>query len=379
MDFNLTEEELMTQECARDFADKRLIPAASELDEKGEFPAELVTEMAGLGLMGVPVPEEWNGGGMTNTAYALAVEEVSRGCASVGVTMSAHVSLVCDPLANYGTDEQKEKYLKPLAAGERLGAHAMTEPNAGSDLGAAQCVAKKDGDGYVLNGAKVFITNGGVADVVIVLASSDREKGARGLTSFIVEKGTPGFSVGKTEHKLGIRASNTAELVFQDCRIPEANRLGREGEGFKIALTTLDGGRIGIAAQAVGIGRAALETAVSYAKEREQFGKPIGSFEAVQWMLADSATELDAARMLYLRAAALKDAGGRYSAEAAMAKLFASETSTSVAHRALQVHGGYGFSTEYPLERHYRDARITEIYEGTSEIMRLVVANSLLR
>lgn len=379
MDFELTEEEKMTQECARDFAEKRLMPVAAELDEKGEFPAELVAELAELGLMGVPIPEQWGGGGMNSIAYALAVEEVSRGCASVGVTMSAHVSLACDPILKFGTDEQKEKFLKPLASGEKLGAHAMTEPGAGSDLGSAKCSAVRDGDEYVLNGTKVFITNGGVADIIIVLASTDREKGARGLSSFIVEKGAPGFSVGKTEHKLGIRASNTAELVFQDCRIPAANLLGKEGQGFKVALATLDGGRIGIAAQAVGIARAALDRAVEYAKERQQFGQPIGKFEAVQWMLADSAAELDAARLLYLRAAAKKDKDERYAAEAAMAKLFASETATRVTHRALQVHGGYGYSTEYPLERHYRDARITEIYEGTSEVMRMVIAGGLLR
>jgi len=309
----------------------------------------------------------------------VAVEELSRGCASVGVTVSAHTSLACDPLLKFGTDAQKEKFLKPLASGQKLGALAMTEPGAGSDLGSAQMSATRDGENYVLNGTKIFITNGGVADIVVVLASTDKAKKTKGLAMFVVEKGTPGFTVGKTEHKLGIRASNTAELVFQDCRVPAANLLGGEGQGFKVGLATLDGGRIGIAAQAVGIGRAALERAVAYAKQRQQFGQAIGSFQAIQWMIADCATGLDAARLLYLRAAALKDKGARYSAEAAMAKLFASETATKVTHRALQIHGGYGYTTEYPLERHYRDARITEIYEGTSEVMRMVIAGNALK
>jgi alkylation response protein AidB-like acyl-CoA dehydrogenase len=329
--------------------------------------------------LGVPVPEKWGGAGQSAVAYALAVEELSRGCASVGVTVSAHTSLACDPLLKFGSDEQREKFLKPLASGAKLGALAMTEPGAGSDLGAAQMTATRDGDGYVLNGTKIFITNGGVADVVVVLASTDRAKKTKGLATFIVEKGTAGFTVGKTEHKLGIRASNTAELVFQDCRVPAANLLGGDGQGFKVGLATLDGGRIGIAAQAVGIGRAALERAVAYAKTRQQFGQAIGSFQAIQWMIADSATALDAARLLYLRASAVKDRGERFSSEAAMAKLFASEAATKVTHRALQIHGGYGYTTEYPLERHYRDARITEIYEGTSEVMRMVIAGNLLK
>jgi len=379
VDFELSEEERLTRDCAREFAAKRLAPVAKDLDAKGEFPAHLVKELAGLGLMGVPVPEQWGGGGQSAVAYALAVEELSRGCASVGVTVSAHTSLACDPILKFGTDAQKDQFLKPLASGEKLGALAMTEPGAGSDLGSAQCTAARDGESYVLNGSKIFITNGGVADIVVVLASTDRAKKAKGLATFIVEKGTPGFAVGKTEHKLGIRASNTAELVFQDCRVPAANLLGGEGQGFKVGLATLDGGRIGIAAQAVGIGQSALDQAVAYAKTRQQFGQAIGSFQAIQWMIADSATELDAARLLYLRAAALKGKGGRYSSEAAMAKLFASEAATKVTHRALQVHGGYGYTTEYPLERHYRDARITEIYEGTSEVMRMVIAGGLLK
>ncbi len=379
MDFELNEEEQMTLECARGFAEKRLIPKAAEFDEKSEFPREIISEMAELGLMGIPVPEEWGGGGLGATAYAVAVEEISRGCASVGVCLSAHTSLACDPLAKYGNDEQKRKFLTPLATGEKLGALAMTEPGAGSDLGSVKLAAQKDGDDYVLEGHKIFITNGGMADIVVVLASTDKEAGSRGLSMFIVENGAPGFTVGKVEHKLGIRASNTAELVFQNCRIPAANLLSEEGQGFKIGLATLDGGRIGIAAQAVGIGRAALEEAVAYAKEREQFGKPISTFQAVQWMLADSATELDAARLLYLRAAQAKEKGKRFSSEAAMAKLFASEAASRAADRSIQVHGGYGYITEYSPERHYRDARITQIYEGTSEVMRMVIAGSLLR
>ncbi len=379
MDFELSEEERITQECAREFAEKRLMLKAAEFDEKGEFPRELVSEMAELGLMGIPVPEKWGGGGLGTTAYAVAIEEISRGCASVGVALSAHTSLACDPLAKYGNDEQKAKFLKPLAGGDKLGALAMTEPGAGSDLGSVKLAAKKDGDSYILEGTKNFITNGGIADIVLVLASTNKEAGGRGLSFFVVEKGTPGFTIGKVEHKLGIRASNTAELVFQDCRVPAANRLGEEGQGFKIGLATLDGGRIGIAAQAVGIGRAALEKAIAYSKEREQFGKPICTFQAVQWMLADSATELDAARLLYLRAAQLKEKGGRYSSEAAMAKLFASEAAGRAADNSIQVHGGYGYITEYAPERHYRDARITRIYEGTSEVMRMVIAGNLLK
>jgi butyryl-CoA dehydrogenase len=379
MDFELNDGERMTQECAREFAEKRLIPQAGDFDEKGEFPKELISEMAGLGLMGISIPEKWGGGGLTTTAYAIAVEEISRGCASVGVMLSAHTSLASAPLLKYGSDEQKEKFLKPLASGEKLGALAMTEPGAGSDLGSAKLTAKKDGNEYILDGTKIFITNGGDADIVVVLASTDKTAGSHGLSMFVVEKGTPGFGIGKVESKLGIRASNTAELVFQECRVPAANLLGEEGQGFKIGLGTLDGGRIGIAAQAVGIGRAALEKGVAYAKEREQFGKPIGTFQAIQWMVADSATELDAARLLYLRAAHLKDKGARFSSEAAMAKLYASEAASRAADNSIQIHGGYGYTTEYEPERHYRDARITRIYEGTSEVMRMVIAGALLR
>ncbi|MDI6775378.1 MAG: acyl-CoA dehydrogenase [Verrucomicrobiota bacterium] len=379
MDFNLTDEERMTQDCSREFSEKRLKPVAADLDKKGEFPSELVAELAGLGLMGIPVPEQWGGGGLNTVAYTLAVEEISRSCASMGVTLSAHTSLACDPLSKYGTDEQKERFLRPLASGKKLGALAMTEPGAGTDLGAASLAAAKDGDCYVLNGAKVFITNGSVADVVLVLASTDKAAGSKGLTMFIVEKCAPGFSVGRPEHKLGIRASSTTELIFSDCRVPAAQRLGDEGHGFRIGLGALDGGRIGIAAQAVGIGRAALEVAMAYAKERQQFGKPIATFQAIQWMIADTATELDAARLLYLRAAWLKDHGARFGVEAAMAKLLASEAASRAADHAIQIHGGYGFTTEYAPERHYRDARITRIYEGTSEVMRMVIAGGLLK
>ncbi len=379
MDFSLSDAERMTQECARDFAEKRLKSMAAELDSRGEFPAALITELGDLGLLGIPIPEKWGGGGLNTVAYVLAVEEVSRGCASVGVTLSAHTSLVCEPLAHYGTDEQKERFLRPLASGRQLGALAMTEPGAGTDLGAVSLGARKDGDSYVLDGTKIFITNGGVAEVILVLASTNRSAGNKGLSLFIVERGTPGFSVGRVEHKLGIRASNTAELLFSECRIPAAQRLGEEGQGFKIAMATLDGGRIGIAAQAVGIGRAALEEAMAYSKQRQQFGQPISRFQAIQWMLADSALELDAARLLYLRAAWLKDRGERHSVEAAMAKLAASEAASRAADRAIQIHGGYGFTTEYAAERHYRDARITRLYEGTSEVMRMVIAGGLLK
>jgi butyryl-CoA dehydrogenase len=329
--------------------------------------------------MGMMVPEELGGAGMDCVSYTIAVEEISRVCASTGVIMSVNNSLVCQPILEWGTPEQKMKFLPDLAKGKKLGAFSLTEPEAGSDAGNIQTTAVLSGDNYVINGTKIFVTNGGKADVVLLFASIDKALKAKGLTAFLIEKGMPGFKIGKKENKMGIRASDTSELIFEDCKVPKANMLGQPGQGFKIAMRTLDGGRIGIAAQAVGIGQACLEAAVKYAKERKQFGKPICEFQAIQWMLADMAVEVDAARFLTLRAAYTKDKGVSYSKEAAMAKLFASETAVKSAINAVQVHGGYGYMKEYDVERYFRDAKITEIYEGTSEVQRLVIAASLLK
>ena len=379
MNLNLTEEQKLVQQTAREFAEKNIKPIAAELDQTGRYPAEVISKMAELGFMGIAFPEAYGGAGMDYLSYALVVEEISRACGSTGVILSAHSSLACDPIAANGTDEQKKKFLTPMAAGRKIGCYGLTEPSAGSDVSSLKTTAVLEKDEWVLNGTKLFITNGGQAEVAVVFAITDKSKGPKGISAFIVEKGTPGFSVGKIEKKLGINASSTTELVFENCRIPKENLLGKEGAGFKIALQTLDGGRIGIAAQAIGIARAALEESIKYSKERVQFGKPIASLQAIQWMLADMATEIDAARLLTHRAAWCKDQGQRYSSQAAMAKLFASETATRVTHKGIQIHGGYGYSKEYPLERFYRDARITEIYEGTSEIQRLVIAANLLR
>ena len=379
MIFEYTEEQLILQRMVREFADEKIKPIAAELDETARFPAELVAEMAELGLMGVAIPETYGGAGMDNICYSIAIEEVSRACASTGVIMSVNNSLVCDPIFQNGNEEQLRKYLVPLASGKKLGCFGLTEPEAGSDAVSQKTKAVRDGDYWLINGSKNFITNGREADVCVLFAVTDKAKGARGISTFIVEKGTAGFSVGKVEKKLGISASSTAELIFEDCRIPAGNLLGELGRGFAIAMETLDGGRIGIASQALGIARAAFETALQYSKERVQFGKPISDKQAIQWMLADMATEIDAARLLTLRAAYLKDKKQRYSKESSMAKLFASETAMKVTTKAIQVHGGYGYIKEYPVERHFRDAKITEIYEGTSEIQRLVIASNLLR
>jgi butyryl-CoA dehydrogenase len=329
--------------------------------------------------MGVGVPEKWGGGGMDTISYCIAIEEISRCCASTGVILSVNNSLVCDPLIDFATDEQKERWLKPLAQGEKIGCFALTEPEAGSDAARQKSSAVLDGDHYVLNGIKTFITNGEAADTIIAFMMQDKSKGVKGITAFIVDKDTPGYSIGQKYKKLGINASGAAELIFENCRIPADQRLGKEGEGFKIAMKTLDGGRIGIAAQAVGIGQAVLNDSLKYANEREQFGKPIGSFQAISWMLADMATEIDAARLLTYRAAFVKDQGKRYSKEAAMAKLYASEAAMKAATKGIQIYGGYGYMKEFPMERYFRDAKITEIYEGTSEIQRLVIAGNVLR
>jgi butyryl-CoA dehydrogenase len=378
-DLALTEEQELAQRTARDFAREKVLPLAHEIDEKGKIPPELIREMASLGFLGIYVPEKYGGAGLDALSYALVTEEINRACASTGVVMSSHVSLVVDPLLHYGSDAQKDRFLRPLASGEKLGCFALSEPASGSDAAAMRTSARRDGDAWVLNGTKNFITNGASADLALVFAQTDPTARKRGIAAFVVEKGTPGFSVGKLEHKLGIRGSDTAQLLFQDCRVPAANLLGEAGGGFKIALSTLDGGRISIAAQAVGIARACLEDSLAYAKEREAFGKKIVEFQAIQWKLADMATEIDAARLLVWRAATLKDRGEDHILAAAQAKLFASDVAVRAARECVQIFGGYGYLTDFPAERHYRDAKITEIYEGTSEIMNLVIAEEILK
>ena len=379
MDVQLTEEQRQVRELCREFADGELRPNARKWDEEHHFPREAVAKLAELGLLGVAVPPEWGGAGMDHVSYAIAMEEISRGCAGTGVIMSVNNSLYCDPVLRYGSDEQKKDFLAPFARGEKLGCFALTEPMSGSDAAEMQTTAVRRGNEYVLNGTKNFITNGPQADVALVFTMTDRAKAHRGITAFLVPSDTKGFSRGKPDDKVGIRASSSCSLFFEDCVLPERCRLGAEGEGFKVAMSTLDGGRIGIAAQALGIARAAFEAARDYSKDRKAFGKPIAQFQAIQFMLADMATELDAARLLVWRAAALQDEGKRFSAEAAMAKLYASEMSERVASKAIQVHGGYGYIKEYDVERHWRDSRITEIYEGTSEIQRLVISAALLK
>ncbi|WP_027719476.1 acyl-CoA dehydrogenase [Desulfovirgula thermocuniculi] len=381
MHFALSEEQELLRQTVREFAEKEVAPKAAEMDEKEDYDWSLWDKMAELGLTGIPFPEEYGGAGMDHLSYAIAVEELSRVCASTGVLISAHTSLCCWPIYAFGTEEQKKKYLVPLAEGKKVGALGLTEPGAGSDAGSIRLSATKDGDEYVLNGTKIFITNAGRADVYVIIARTDPDPGKkhRGITAFIVEKGTPGFTFGKKEKKMGIRASYTYELVFENCRIPKENMLGKEGEGFKVAMATLDGGRIGIAAQAVGIAQGAFEQALAYSKVREQFGRPIAENQAISFLLADMATRIEAARLLTYKAAFLKDNGLPYGKEAAMAKLFASEVAMWVTTKAVQVHGGYGYTREYPVERMMRDAKITEIYEGTSEIQRLVIANYLLK
>jgi butyryl-CoA dehydrogenase len=378
-DLALTEEQELAQRTARDFAREKVLPLAHSIDEKGKVPPDLIAEMASLGFLGIYVPETYGGAGLDALSYALVCEEINRACASTGVVMSSHVSLVVDPLLHYGSDAQKDRFLRPLATGAKLGCFALSEPASGSDAAAMRTSARRDGDGWVLNGTKNFITNGASADLAIVFAQTDPNARKRGIAAFVVEKGTPGFSVGKLEHKLGIRGSDTAQLLFQDCRVPAANLLGEAGGGFKIALSTLDGGRISIAAQAVGIARACLEDSLAYAKEREAFGKKIVEFQAIQWKLADMATEIDAARLLVWRAATLKDRGEDHILAAAQAKLFASDVAVRAARECVQIFGGYGYLTDFPAERHYRDAKITEIYEGTSEIMNLVIAEEILK
>ena len=379
MDFELTDEQQLIREAVRDFAQAEVAPIAGELDRDHRFPHELLPKMAELNIMGMPFPDKFGGAGADEVSYVIAVEEISRACASTGCILSAHTSLATWPVYKFGTDAQKERYLHDMASGRSLGAFALTEPGAGTDAGAGTTTATLKGDSYVLNGSKIFITNAPHAEVYVVFAKTDPAQGTRGMSAFIVEKDTPGFSVGEAEHKLGIRASSTPPLYFADCRIPKDALLGGEGDGFKIAMQTLDGGRIGIAAQALGIAQSALDAAAAYAKERVQFGKPIGTLQAIQWMIADMATAVDAARLLVYRAAWCVDSGRPYGTEGAMAKLFASEAATRVCDRAIQVHGGYGYTESYPVERNYRDAKITELYEGTSEVQRMVIARSYLR
>lgn len=379
VNFNLTNEQEMVRKVMSDFAEKEVKPIAAEIDETERFPRETVDKLARYHMLSIPIPKEYGGAGGDDIAYAIAVEEISKKCATTGVILSAHTSLACWPIYKFGTEEQKQKYLIPMAKGELLGAFALTEPNAGTDAASQQTIAVLKGDHYVLNGSKVFITNGGQADVYIVFAMTDKSKGTRGITAFIVEKDFPGFSIGKIENKMGIRASSTAELIFEDCIVPKENLLGQEGKGFKVAMMTLDGGRIGIAAQALGIAQGALDEAVKYVKERQQFGRPIGNFQGVQWMIAEMETKINAARWMVYNAAYRKSSGLSYSKEAAMAKLFAAEVAMEVTTKAVQLHGGYGYTKDYPVERMMRDAKITEIYEGTSEVQKMVVAANVLR
>ncbi len=384
MDLKLTEEHKMIQDMARDFARKEIAPIAARIDEEALFPAETVKRMGELGFMGIEIPEEYGGAGLDAISYVLAVIEISKACASHGVIMSVNNSLVCHGLYTFGNQRQKEAFLVPLASGEKLGAYSLTEPQAGSDPAGMRCSAQYDpaSDEYIINGTKAWVTSGPNADYIILFAMTDKSKGHRGISAFVVDTTLPGFSPGKVEPKLGIRASHTSELIFENYRLPAWHRLGEEGQGFKIAMAILDAGRIGIAAQAVGIAEAAFEAARDYAKEREQFGQPIAGFQAIQWMLADMKTRIEAARLLTYQAALAKDeakkTGARYSLEASMAKVYASETAMWVTTKAIQIFGGNGYSKEYPVERYFRDAKITEIYEGTSEIQRLVIARSIL-
>jgi len=379
VNLELTEEQRLLQRTVREFAESEVQPLAKEIDETGRFPLETFRKAAALGLAGVAFPESAGGAGFDHVAYAIVIEEIARVCASTAVILSVQNSLFCDPVHRFGDEAQKKKFLEPFLRGEKIGCYALTEPQAGSNAAALHTRAERTGDAYVLNGVKAWITNGGVADAAIVYVNTDPPSGEKGISALIVERGTPGFHIGKEEKKLGISATACVELSFSDCVVPAANRLGREGEGYKIALSTLDSGRIGIAAQATGIAQGAFEQALAYARQRHAFGHPIADFQAIQFMLADMATEIDAARLLVRKAAWKQDSGARFSMEASIAKLFASEMSTRATHKAIQIHGGYGYSREYPVERMYRDARITEIYEGTSEIQRLVIAAWVLK
>lgn len=379
MDYLLTEEQIMLKEMVSKFAKEKIAPVASENEKNHRFPFEIIKEAGELGLMGIAYPQEYGGAGMDFVSYFLAIEEISRWCASTGVIISAHSSLVCDPIFRFGTEVQKQKYLPDLLSGRKIGSFSLTEAQAGSDAGNTKTTAVKNGNKWILNGSKLFATNGAEADIFVLIASTDPEKKTRGVSAFIVEKEMPGYKIGKVEKKLGIRASSTAEIILENVEVPEENLLGELNQGFKIAMITLDGGRLGIAAQALGIARACLEDSVKYSKERVQFDQPIANFQALQWMMADMWMEYNAAWLLTWRASVLKDKGLPYSVEAAMAKLKASEIAMDASRKAVQIHGGYGYTEDFNVERYYRDAKITEIYEGTSEIQRLIIARHLLK
>ncbi|MGE6377244.1 acyl-CoA dehydrogenase [Peribacillus muralis] len=379
MQFKLTEEHEMIRKMVRDFAQNEVAPTAAERDEEERFDREIFDKMAELGLTGIPWPEEYGGIGSDYLAYCIAIEELSRVCASTGVTLSAHTSLAGWPIYKFGSEEQKQKYLRPMAQGEKIGAYGLTEPSSGSDAGGMRTTAKLVGDEYIINGSKIFITNGGIADTYVVFALTDPESKQKGTSAFIIESDFPGFSVGKKEKKLGIRSSPTTEIIFDECRVPKENLLGKEGEGFKIAMMTLDGGRNGIAAQAVGIAQGALDSAVNYAKERVQFGKPISAQQGIGFKLADMATGVEASRLLTYQAAWLESVGLPYGKESAMSKLFAGDTAMKVTTEAVQVFGGYGYTKDYPVERYMRDAKITQIYEGTQEIQKLVISRMVTK
>ena len=379
MDFNFTPQQQLMIQLMREFAENEVKPIAAEIDETERFPRETVQKMAKYGMLGINIPKQYGGAGADTLSYVLAIEELAKVCGTTAIIHSAHTSLSCAPILAYGTEQQKQKYLVPLAKGEKLGAFGLTEPNAGTDSAAQQTVAVLEGDHYVLNGSKCFITNGGQADIYIVFAMTDKAKGNKGISAFIVEKEFKGFSIGKKEHKLGIRASSTTELIFEDCIVPKENLLGEENKGFKIAMTTLDGGRIGVGAQALGIAEGAFDETIRYMKERVQFGKPLSAFQGLQWMAADMKCEIESAKLLLYRAAMVKDSGKPYSMDAAMAKLRCAETAMNVTTKCVQLHGGYGYSREYPLERMMRDAKITEIYEGTSQVQKMVITGQLFK
>jgi len=379
MDFNLSDEQIAIRETVREFAEKEIAPSARERDEKSEFPYEIVKKLAKLGMCGVVAPIEYGGSGMDYLSYVIFIEELARIDASVAVIMSVTNTLAALPLRNFGTEEQKQKFLVPLSKGEKLGAYSLSEPQAGSDASNLACTAVLDGDHYILNGVKNFVTNGSTAEIIMVFAVTDKEKGKKGISVFVVESDTPGFSVSKVEKKLGIKSSDTAEIVFENCRIPVANRIGEEGEGMKIAFTALDYGRVGIAAQALGIAQGAMERAIAYSQEREQFGKKISSFQAIQFKISEMAVNVDASRLLLYRAAKLQDEGKNFTAESAIAKLFASKTAMKTANQAVQIFGGNGYMREYEIERFMRDAKITEIYEGTSEVQKIVISREFIK
>ena len=375
----LTEEQDLIKMTAKDFAAREVKPKAAENDREGKFPNRLVDKMGELGFMGMMVPEEYGGSGLDCVSYVIALEELCAACASTGIIMSVNNSLVCAPILAFGSEKQKQAYLPDLAGGKKLGCFSLSEPDAGSDPASMRTIALRKNDSYVINGAKAWITNGAEADVMVLIAATDPSKGHHGISAFIIDMDNPGVKIAKLEHKLGIKATSTAQVYFEDCKVPKSAMIGQEGDGFKIAMTTLDGGRIGVATQAVGIARAAFEEAVRYSKERQAFGRTISSFQGLQFMMADMATRLEASRLLTLQAAVMKDKHMNYSKESAMAKLYAAETAMWVTTKAIQIHGGYGYTVDYPVERHFRDAKITEIYEGTSEIQRIVIAREILR